>query len=183
LWSGVIFGQWQTNYADHVRHINEIHVRLARWVDDNLPQDAIVAAYDIGAISYMGNREIVDLGGLVDPDLLPYLYDGDIVAYLRAHGVTHLAMIGGSSGEHWWGLLGLAPPALGEIFQVEELQAFEIAPYVYAPFDRPADWYYYPAARHIAVYAVYWLTDPAEGALDIENPPAELLHLRAGSNP
>lgn len=167
FWNGVTFQQWRVNYADHVRHINEIHVRLAHWVDKNLPPDAVVAAYDIGAISYFGRREIVDLGGLTDPALLPYLYAGNVVPYLRAHRVTHLAMIIGPTGDHWWGRLGLAPPAQGRDFTVEELRVFKIDPYVSPPFNRPVDYVFYPASRSIGVYAISW---SAAGSADVQQP-------------
>jgi hypothetical protein len=163
FWNGVTFRQWRDNYAGHVRHINQIHVRLARWAEEILPPNAVVAAFDIGAIAYFGEREIVDLGGLTDPALLPYLYDGNVVPYLRAHQVTHLAMIIGPTGDHWWGRLGLASPALGRDFTVEELRVFEIDPYVQPPFNRPFDYVFYPASRYIGLYEISW---SAAGSMD-----------------
>ncbi len=162
LWNGVTFRQWQVNYADHVRHINQVHARLGQWVAANLPQGAVVAAFDIGAISYLGQREVVDLGGLTDAAFLPQVYAGDVLPYLRTRGVTHLAMIG-YPDDYWWHQLGLVRPAWGEEFNLERLQDFDIAPYADAPFDRPADYYYYPASLHIAVYAVEWLAPPPGG--------------------
>lgn len=156
LGSGLVFEQWRRNYADHVRHINQLHVLLGRWSAANLPEDAVVAAFDIGALSYLGGREVVDLGGLTDPAFLPAVYARQVIPYLQAHGVTHLAMVG-SPGEYAWRQLGLIPPAWGEEFRLQALWESAIPAYAYPPFDRPADYYYYPASLRIAVYQVEWL--------------------------
>lgn len=161
LVNGIGFQQWKVNYADHVRHINQVHVRLGRWVSANLPEEAVVAAFDIGALSYLGGSEIVDMGGLTDPAVLPYLYAHNIVPCLQARQVTHLA-IADAPGSYLWNQLGLVQPALGETARLQRLHEVTIAPYVYPPFDRPADYYYYPASRHIAIYAVHWSPPPQE---------------------
>ncbi|MBN1484044.1 MAG: glycosyltransferase family 39 protein [Chloroflexia bacterium] len=160
LWGGLIWGQWRSNHALQVRHINEMHVSMGRWVNDHLPPDAVVAAFDIGAISYFGGREILDLGGLCDPELLPYLYQGDVRPYLYEQGVTHLAMITGPSGDHWWGRLGLE--ARWQVLAVRELRTWEVAPYARPPFDRPADYYFYPASLSMGLYELSWPRVPVE---------------------
>lgn len=44
-----------------------------RWFDLNAPPDAVIAAPDIGALGYYGQRRVVDLAGLVTPDMVPIL--------------------------------------------------------------------------------------------------------------
>lgn len=156
IWSGLVGAQWQKNYADQVRHINQLHVRLGQWVATSLPEDAVVAAFDIGALSYLGQREVVDLGGLTDPTFMPAVQSGQVIPYLRAHGVTHLAMVG-YPGEYVWNALGLIPSVWGKEFQLRALQEFIVPPYVYPPFDRPAGYYYYPASLRLVIYEVEWL--------------------------
>jgi hypothetical protein len=39
------------------------------WLDRNAPADALVAAPDIGAVGYYSHRRILDLGGLVTPEI------------------------------------------------------------------------------------------------------------------
>jgi 4-amino-4-deoxy-L-arabinose transferase-like glycosyltransferase len=42
---------------------------MGRWLDRNAPADALVAAPDIGVIGYYSHRRILDLGGLVTPEI------------------------------------------------------------------------------------------------------------------
>jgi hypothetical protein len=161
-WAGLTFQQWLVNYQQQVDHINRIHVRMGRWIAENIPPDSVVATFDIGAIAYFGQHEIVDLGGLTDEAILPSLYAHQVAPYLRAHGATYLAMIG-EPGNYWWKQLGLTPPTLGETLTLTLLQRYEVPPYARPPFDRPADYYFYPAYRVMAIYAIHWST-PAAGA-------------------
>ncbi len=43
---------------------------IGRWLADNTPPDAVVAAWDIGAIGVFSERRILDLNALVSPELL-----------------------------------------------------------------------------------------------------------------
>jgi hypothetical protein len=62
-------------YADDVCVINGEMVDVARWLDANTPDHALVAAHDIGAIGYLGNRRLLDLAGLVTPEVIPFILD------------------------------------------------------------------------------------------------------------
>ena len=42
---------------------------MGRWLEKNTPADALVASPDIGAIGYYSHRRILDLGGLVSPEI------------------------------------------------------------------------------------------------------------------
>ncbi|NJL95822.1 MAG: hypothetical protein HC915_19865 [Anaerolineae bacterium] len=58
-------------YAQDVRLINTEMVATARWVERNVPPDDLFAVHDIGALGYFANREILDLAGLVSPEVVP----------------------------------------------------------------------------------------------------------------
>ncbi len=62
-------------YARDVRFIESEMVRTARWVNANTEPDALVAAHDIGALGYFGGRELLDLAGLVSPEVIPFIRD------------------------------------------------------------------------------------------------------------
>jgi hypothetical protein len=64
-------------YAWGVQNINAMQVTLGRWVDATLPRTARLAVNDIGAIGYFSRREIIDLMGLVTPEVLPYRREGE----------------------------------------------------------------------------------------------------------
>jgi hypothetical protein len=64
-------------YADAVREINAMQVHLGRWVERNLPKNARLALNDVGAIAYFSRREVMDLMGLVTPEVIPYRKAGE----------------------------------------------------------------------------------------------------------
>jgi arabinofuranosyltransferase len=64
-------------YAWGVRNINAMQVHLGRWVDGHLPRTATLAVNDIGAIAYFSRRPVVDLMGLVTPEIRPYRREGE----------------------------------------------------------------------------------------------------------
>jgi hypothetical protein len=69
-------------------------VGTARWVEQNLPPDALLAVHDIGAIGYFDGHKIVDLAGLVSPDVVPFIRDqGRLAAYLDERGVDYLVTL------------------------------------------------------------------------------------------
>ena len=50
-----------------------------------------VAAHDIGAIGYFASRELVDLAGLVSPDVIPFIREESALAtYLDEAGAEYL---------------------------------------------------------------------------------------------
>ncbi|MFC1780609.1 hypothetical protein ACFLY9_02850, partial [Patescibacteria group bacterium] len=66
----VMLFNWADTYAWNVKNINDMHVKLGNWVKDNTPEDSIIALNDIGAITYFSQREIIDIIGLVSPEIL-----------------------------------------------------------------------------------------------------------------
>ncbi len=44
-----------------------------RWFDQHAAADAVIAAPDIGALGYFSRRRVVDLAGLVTPEMVPIL--------------------------------------------------------------------------------------------------------------
>jgi len=61
---------WASTFAWNVKNINDMHVHLGNWVSDNIPEDSVIALNDIGAITYISQREIIDIVGLVSSEVL-----------------------------------------------------------------------------------------------------------------
>jgi len=78
-------GPGATRYAWAVQNIDAMQVGLGRWVDAHTPAGARLALNDVGAIAYLGRREVVDVMGLVTPAIIPYRRDGEagILRYLE----------------------------------------------------------------------------------------------------
>jgi hypothetical protein len=69
-------------------------VGTAHWVQGNLPPEALLAVHDIGAIGYFDQHRIIDLAGLVSPDVIPFIHDQDqIAAYLDQRGANYLVTL------------------------------------------------------------------------------------------
>jgi hypothetical protein len=78
------------SYAQDVALIETEMVATAKWVDANLPPDALVAAHDIGALGYFDHHQLIDLAGLVSPDVIPFLRDEARLAdYLDQQGANY----------------------------------------------------------------------------------------------
>jgi hypothetical protein len=66
-----------TFYGHNCENILHQQVAVGRWIDENLPRDAIVAMNDAGAIAYYGKRRTLDLVGLTTERLAKARRDGD----------------------------------------------------------------------------------------------------------
>jgi hypothetical protein len=64
-------------YAWGVQNINAMQVHLGHWVNSHLPRGATLAVNDIGAIAYFSRRPVLDLMGLVTPEIRPYRREGE----------------------------------------------------------------------------------------------------------
>lgn len=78
-------------YARDTAYIESEMVETARWVDAHAPPDALVAAHDIGALGYFAPRPLLDLAGLISPEVIPFLRDEARLAdYLDRNGAQYL---------------------------------------------------------------------------------------------
>jgi hypothetical protein len=75
-----------------IKHINGTQVRMGKWLAQHLPAGTPVASFDIGAIGYFSGDRLLDLGGLADPQIVPYLYAKRIPEYLRARGIRWVVL-------------------------------------------------------------------------------------------
>jgi hypothetical protein len=71
-------------YAWGVQNIEAMQVRIGHWVAAHTRPRARLAVNDIGAIAWVSRREIIDLMGLVTPEILPYRRDGEdgVIRYI-----------------------------------------------------------------------------------------------------
>jgi hypothetical protein len=88
--AGLFWGLGARSYAQDVALIESEMVTVARWVDSNLPPDALLAAHDIGALGYFDHHQLIDLAGLVSPQVIPFLRDdAQLAEYLTAQQVDY----------------------------------------------------------------------------------------------
>jgi hypothetical protein len=71
-------------------------VATAHWVARNTDQDALIAAHDIGALGYFAGRRLLDLAGLVSPEVIPFIRDeARLAAYLDERQADYLVTFPG----------------------------------------------------------------------------------------
>jgi hypothetical protein len=54
-----------------VRNVNDSDVAMALWVRQHVPPGAVIAAQDVGAIGFLTPNPLIDLTGIVTPEILP----------------------------------------------------------------------------------------------------------------
>ena len=74
-----------TRYGWAVQNIEAMQVHLGHWVAHHTPPAARIGLNDVGAITYVSRREIVDVMGLVTPAIIPFRRDGEtgVLRYLE----------------------------------------------------------------------------------------------------
>ena len=66
-------------------------VTTARWIQQNVPPEAPLAAHDIGALGFYVPNPLVDMAGLITPDVVPFIRDEPRLAdYLDSKSVDYL---------------------------------------------------------------------------------------------
>jgi hypothetical protein len=79
------------SYANDVAVIQTNMVEPAIWLSENTAADDLIAVHDIGAVGFFSGRQIVDLAGLVTPELIPFIRDEEQLSeYLDSTGVDYL---------------------------------------------------------------------------------------------
>lgn len=78
-------------YVFDVGLINQEMVTPAMWIRDNLLPEDLLVTHDIGAVGYYAPRPLLDIAGLVNPEVVPLMQDPDgMWALMRARGAKYL---------------------------------------------------------------------------------------------
>lgn len=88
---------WAAMLGYNVREIEDVDVKMGEWLAANIPPDAVIGIDDIGAIMFLGPRPIVDLNGLVSPEMWPIIdlqadKETATMRLLAANNVHYLAI-------------------------------------------------------------------------------------------
>lgn len=85
------FAQGPLIYRTDQRVINDEMVSQAMWIRDNIPPDELLAVHDIGALGYFAPRPIVDIAGLVTPEVIDAIGDAEALwALIEARNAQYL---------------------------------------------------------------------------------------------
>ncbi|HEX2223106.1 MAG TPA: hypothetical protein VHN15_02745 [Thermoanaerobaculia bacterium] len=56
-------------YAQNVANVQDSDVKMARWLSERLPAEAVLAVNDIGALKFFLPNRVVDLAGIANPEI------------------------------------------------------------------------------------------------------------------
>jgi 4-amino-4-deoxy-L-arabinose transferase-like glycosyltransferase len=78
-------------HVQDVTIIDQEMVTAARWVAENIASDDLLAVHDIGAVGYFAPRPILDVAGLVTPEIVPLLLDSEAMwRFIEGRGADYL---------------------------------------------------------------------------------------------
>ncbi|HCR70974.1 MAG TPA: hypothetical protein DIW23_05990, partial [Anaerolineae bacterium] len=79
------------SYAQDVGVIESEMVVTAKWVAENVPAGRTIAAHDIGALGYFDEHPLIDLAGLISPEVIPFIRDEEQLAvFLNENNADYL---------------------------------------------------------------------------------------------
>lgn len=87
----------------NVENINNQQVRIANWLKSNLTDESAFGMNDIGAITFITKKKVVDMAGLVTPQVFQYwsmsYEDGanSLLKLLKENGVNYIIIY-----PHWY---------------------------------------------------------------------------------
>jgi hypothetical protein len=76
----LFWGRGALAYRDDVGLIEGEMVAIAHWLNDNTAPDDLIAVHDIGAVGYLSDRTLLDLAGLITPEVIPFMTDAEQLA-------------------------------------------------------------------------------------------------------
>ena len=112
---------WNTVYDANVEHMERVRIAAARYVREALPQHRC-AAFDIGALRFYSQRPVVDLGGLIDPELGQAFRDAALDEYLVKNHVDCLVL----PTDGWFDLAAIAGLRDSPRFAMQPLARFTL---------------------------------------------------------
>jgi tetratricopeptide (TPR) repeat protein len=107
-WSFVNYSDNKSNYADECRYISDRQVAAAKWIKNNTNETDIIATHDVGAIGFYSGRKIVDVAGLITPELIDKLndtnYNAIMTNFMKEKNVNYIAFL-----REWYRVVNVNP--------------------------------------------------------------------------
>lgn len=145
---------WNQVYDANLEHMLKVRIPAAEYIRTQIPESETCAAFDVGALRYYSQRPLVDLGGLIDPNLIQWFTEGRFDQYLIENKVACL-VIPGRTGTTADGVIDIAKESglsQSNLFKLQQVKVFQI--------DRER-WFfgYLPTVNYQATVTVYKLIE------------------------
>jgi hypothetical protein len=121
---GMSFINADRTYKAEIISTRNPKIELALWLKRNTPDHALIALHDIGAVGYFSERKLLDLVGLINPEVTTYYVDQGskrpiplserkIIDYLKKKRPDYLVMF-----YEWDRFFNLLQPGNEKYFQL-----------------------------------------------------------------
>jgi len=87
--SGFALNGW-TGWSKGMYSWQSEQLMAAEWVKENVPEDAWVGSFNAGIIGYMSGGNVVNLDGLVNNGVVPYLKNRELWRYIEEREIAYL---------------------------------------------------------------------------------------------
>jgi hypothetical protein len=67
-------------YREDVGFIEAEMVATAHWLNQHTSPEDLIAVHDIGAVGYLTDRPLLDLAGLISPEVIPFIANAEQLA-------------------------------------------------------------------------------------------------------
>lgn len=85
-----------STFALQVKLLTDNHADAARWIDENTPKDIVIATHDVGLVGYITQRQMVDIAGLITPEVIPIMNDqAKLAEFVRSKNVAYVIVFTG----------------------------------------------------------------------------------------
>jgi hypothetical protein len=92
----VLWVNGASTFALQIKLLLDNHADAARWVDANTPRDVIIATHDVGLIGYITQRQMIDIAGLITPEVIPIMNDQTKLAeFIQKKNVSYVIVFTG----------------------------------------------------------------------------------------
>ena len=89
----IFLGLGANAYSKDVAIIESEMVDTAIWVNSNTSKLSVIAAHDIGALGYFCDHDLIDLAGLISPEVIPFISDEEkLKSYLDNKNVDYMVV-------------------------------------------------------------------------------------------
>jgi tetratricopeptide (TPR) repeat protein len=115
-------------YSGNCKYISDRQVAAAMWIKNNTNENDVIATHDVGAIGFYCGRKIVDVAGLVTPELITKIndknYNAYLTEYLKKSGVTYVAFL-----REWYRIVNQNPMfSTIDVSNFETMEVFKFIP-------------------------------------------------------
>ncbi len=119
---------WNRVYDANLEHMLKVRIAAADYLVEHIPPGDTCAAFDVGAVRYHSARPVLDLAGLIDPDLFRWYQKGQLDRYLQDNHVTCLVLPGrmGVTADGWFDVAKEMGLTQSPLFSLKEEAVFQM---------------------------------------------------------